>query len=129
MRKIISFLCCCIISGYCFSQSQSNKDSSEATPGTNKAKENTQNKIQPELSIYPNPAKNKITIQVKHFDPGMVSVKVLDTKGKLVREDNRLLTNGTEDIIMFLMLKAGIYFILVSEPGKIARKKLVMVKA
>lgn len=127
MRKIISFLFCCIISGYCFPQLQTNKDSSKTTPElTFKAKENPPNNLKPELSIYPNPAKNKITIQVKHFDPGMAIVKVLDIKGKLVREDNRLLTNGTEDIIMFLMLKAGIYFILVTEPGKVARKKLVM---
>ena len=56
----------------------------------------------------------------------MAIVKVLDIKGKLIREDNRLLINGTEEIVMFLMLKAGIYFILVSEPGKIARKKLVL---
>jgi Secretion system C-terminal sorting domain len=126
MQKIISFLCCCIFSGYSFSQSQTNIDSSKTKPDLiYKAKENNQT-IQPELTIYPNPAKNKITIQVKNFDPGMVSVKLLDTKGKLVREDHRLLTNGTEDIIMFLMLKAGIYFILVSEQGKLARKKLVV---
>jgi hypothetical protein len=56
----------------------------------------------------------------------MATVRILDIKGKLLREDNRLLTNGTEDIIMFLMLKAGIYFILVSEPGKLVRKKLVI---
>ncbi|MBC7888778.1 MAG: T9SS type A sorting domain-containing protein [Ferruginibacter sp.] len=127
MRKIISFLSCCLISGHCFTQSATYKDSSKITTVlTHKAKENTPNNLKPELTIYPNPAKNKITIQVKNFHPGMAAVKVLDVKGKLVREDNRLLTNGTEDIIMFLMLKAGIYFILVSEPGKEARKKLVV---
>lgn len=117
-------LLCCILSGYCFSQ---RPDSIQTAPAKDyTAKENSQNNIQPELTLYPNPAKNKVTLQVKHFNPGMVSVKVLDTKGKLVREDNRLLTNGTEDIVMFLMLKAGIYFILVHEQGKIARKKLVI---
>ncbi len=127
MRKIILFLFCCIISGHCFSQSTTNIGSNEATPGiTYKAKEIIPNGIKPDLSIYPNPAKNKITLQVKNFEPGMAIVKVLDIKGKLIREDNRLLINGTEEIVMFLMLKAGIYFILVSEPGKIARKKLVL---
>ncbi|MEP7143800.1 MAG: T9SS type A sorting domain-containing protein [Ferruginibacter sp.] len=127
MGKIVSFLSCCIFSGYCFAQPQVNPDSSKIIPvPANKAKDYIQKKVLPELTIYPNPVKNKITIQVKYFDPGMASVKVLDTKGKLVKEDIRLLTNGTEDIIMFLMLKPGIYFILVSEPGKVARKKMVM---
>jgi hypothetical protein len=115
-----------MISMYCFPQLTAIKDSNNVTfPRDNPAREKL-NDAQPEISLYPNPAKNKITIQARRFKPGMVSVKLLDTKGKLVREDSRLLTNGTEDIIMFLMLKAGIYFILVSEPGKVARKKLVI---
>ena len=56
----------------------------------------------------------------------MVSVKILDAKGKMMREDNRLLTNGSEDVVMFLSLKAGIYFILVSDTGKSARRKLLV---
>ena len=115
-----------MISMYCFPQLPAIKDSNNLTFPRDNPRTEKSNTVQPEISIYPNPAKNKITIEAKHFKPGMVSVKLLDTKGKLVREDSRLLTNGTEDIIMFLMLKAGIYFILVSEPGKIARKKLVV---
>jgi len=127
MRKIIFFLLCCFISGYCISQPLTTNDSIKTTPGLiYKAKENTPNNIKPELAIFPNPAKNKITLQVSNFEPGMAIVKVLDLKGALVREDNRLLTNGTEDIIMFLMLKAGIYFIQVNEKGKVTRKKLVV---
>ena len=65
-------------------------------------------------------------MQVKNFSPGMVSVKILDAKGKIMREDNRLLTNGSEDVVMFLSLKAGIYIILVSDQGKSARRKLLV---
>jgi hypothetical protein len=79
-----------------------------------------------QLSIYPNPAKNKVTLQVRGFAPGTVSVKILDYKGKLLRDDSRLLTNGVEDIVMFLMLQPGIYFIIVSEKGKVARRKLII---
>ena len=78
------------------------------------------------MNIFPNPAKNKITLQVKNFDPGIATVKVLNIKGELVRADNRLLTNGNEDIVMFLMIKPGVYFIQVSELGKITRKKIVI---
>jgi hypothetical protein len=78
------------------------------------------------LKVYPNPAKNKIAIAVKGFEPGMVIVKIIDTKGKIWREDNRLLTDGNEEIPMFLQLKPGIYFISVSENRKISRKKLII---
>ncbi|MBC7689502.1 MAG: T9SS type A sorting domain-containing protein [Aquabacterium sp.] len=124
MLKIILFTLSSAISVFCYAQPLVNNDSSKTATGLSlKAKPaNTTT----DLIVYPNPAKNKVTLQVKNFDPGMATVKVLDVKGKLVREDSRLLTNGTEEIIMFLMLKAGIYFIIITEPGKVVRKKLVM---
>ena len=78
------------------------------------------------LKVYPNPAKNKITLDVTGFDAGLVTVKISDTKGKIWREDNRLLTNGTEGIPMFLMLPPGIYFISLNEKAKIIKKKLIV---
>ena len=127
MRKLIFLVSSCIACSNCFTQSPAQSDSAKPSVGnTFKANENIQNSLKPELSIFPNPAKNKITVQVKNFNPGMVAVKVIDIKGKLIREDIRLLTQGTEDVVMFLMLKAGIYIIMVSEQGKVARKKLVI---
>jgi hypothetical protein len=128
MQKVILLLCACtLVFRYGHSQPVSGQDSSPVSKvkaATGKTAQSIT--LQPELAIYPNPARNKITVQVKQFSAGMVAVKVLDSKGKLVREEKRLLTNGTEDIVMFLMLKAGIYFIMVTEPGKVARKKLVI---
>lgn len=127
MRKIISCLLSLILSASGFSQTPTINDSTKSPTGLpSKPIVNNLTKSNPELILYPNPAKNKITLQVKNFDPGMALVKVIDLKGKTVKEDSRLLTNGTEDIIMFLMLKAGIYFIMITEPGKVVRKKLVM---
>ena len=124
MQKIIGVLSYCLLSVSCFSQARNNTDSSQVSKGAKGVEACAE--VSPELVIYPNPAKNKITLQVKHFEPGIATVKILDLKGKLVREDQRLITNGSEDIVMFLMLKAGVYFILVSEPGKTVRKKLVV---
>ena len=84
-----------------------------------------ENNFKPAFSIYPNPVKNKVILQVKNFNAGLVFVKMLDFKGKMIREDHRLLSNGSEDIIMFLMLHSGIYFIELSQPGKAIRKKIV----
>ena len=125
MKKIISFLLCCTVASYSFAQPSIDNDSNKLSPVTTVVPKNNSN-LSPSLSIYPNPAKNKITLQVKNFAPGMATVKVLNIKGQMVREDTRLLTNGNEDIVMFLMLKAGIYFLQVSESGKITRKKLII---
>jgi hypothetical protein len=125
MQKIILFLYCFMIGGFSYAQPLINNDSVLITTSSMlKAKEYTN--VSPALTVYPNPAKNKITLQVKNFDPGMVSVKVLNIKGELVRADNRLLTNGSEEVVMFLLLKAGVYFIQVSQPGKMTRKKIVV---
>ena len=78
------------------------------------------------LKVYPNPAKNKITLDITGFDAGLATVKITDTKGKIWREDNRLLTNGTEEIVMFLMLPSGVYFISINEKAKIIKKKLMV---
>ena len=123
MLKIISIICCFIISAYYHGQTRATIDSSKSSIiGHFTSTKNTK----PDLSIYPNPAKNKVTLQVKEFEPGMAAVKLMDIRGKIIKEDNRLLTNGSEDIIMFLMEKAGIYFIQVSQQGKVVRKKLVV---
>ena len=118
----------CFISLSCFSQPDSNKDSPIKPIAiqhlTRDSSLSTEEKTS--LKVYPNPAKNKISIAVTGFEPGMVVVKIIDTKGKVWREDNRLLTDGTEEIPMFLQLKPGIYFISVSEKRKISRKKIII---
>ncbi len=123
MLKIISAICCCIISVNGFTQIPTGIDSTKShNTGRYLSTKNTK----PDLNIYPNPAKNKVTLQVKQFDPGMIAVRLMDIRGKTIKEDIRLLTNGTEDIIMFLMLKAGIYFIEVRQAAKVVRKKLAI---
>jgi len=123
MLKIIANICCCILSANAYTQLPIN---TESTKTDNPHRFSITKNLKPDLNIYPNPAKNKVTLQVKQFDPGMAAVRLIDIKGKLVKEDNRLLTNGTEDIVMFLMMKTGIYFIQVSQAGKVVRKKLVI---
>ncbi len=121
-------LTCCLVSTVCFSQQISPSDSSSTTTGTQHA---TNRKITPavdaaSLILYPNPARNKVSIKVKGFEAGMVVVRVTDTKGKVWREDNRLLTSGEEEIQMFLQVKTGVYFISVTQKNKDARKRLIV---
>lgn len=113
---------------HCFSQSEENKDSILKTSLIQFAAKGVPAVVSNNttLKVYPNPAKNKVTLNVSGFEPGMVVVKIADTKGKVWRVDNRLLTNGTEEIAMFLLLQPGIYFISISEKNKVVKKKLIV---
>ena len=128
MKKTSLTLVICLLMGHCFGQTVNNNDSASSAQSAKRQQlhDSLQSASRANLSIYPNPAKNKVTLQVKGFNAGTVLVKILDPKGKLIREDKRLLTNGDEEIVMFLMLPPGIYFVIVSEKGKVARKKLLM---
>lgn len=128
MLKTYLMIITCFITMHCFSQSELDKDSILKTTNIKYAAKDTRSSdiVKPSLKVYPNPAKNKISLEVTGFEPGLAVVKIIDTKGKVWREDNRLLTNGTEEIGMFLMLQPGIYFISVSEKRKTIKKKLVI---
>lgn len=112
----------------CICQTFQNKDSIVKPTGIEYAAKNNHSTdgVVTSLKIYPNPAKSKISLSVAGFEPGMAQVKITDTKGKVWRQDNRLLTNGTEEMAMFLLLQPGIYFISVGEKNKIIKKKLVI---
>jgi hypothetical protein len=128
MFKLFLLLLMSCVAGHCFSQSPQNNDSILKTNDTLSVSKNTENVTvnNTTLKVYPNPAKNKITLDVAGFEPGMVVVKITDTKGKIWRADNRLLTNGTEEITMFLLLQPGIYFISISEKSRVVKKKLII---
>lgn len=129
MQQLIFSLVLFFLVGNCFSQEPITiTDSSLYLKQPVLLEKNNQQQLTSslQLSIFPNPAKNKVTLQVKGFEPGTAVVKILDTRGKMIREDSRLLTSGSEEIVMFLMLPPGIYFVIISEKGKVIRKKLVM---
>jgi hypothetical protein len=127
MLKAYLLISCCVLTACCLAQSPHvadsilNKDTVNIVPDKKVIAENERS-----VNIYPNPAKNKISLQVQGFDPGIIQVKITDTKGKLCRLDNRLLTNGREEIAMFLSLIPGIYFVSLNQQNKVIKKKLVI---
>ena len=108
MQKLIGALLCCFLTAQSFSQAiPASTDSASLPAASQKVPVESIPKSNPStLNIYPNPAKNKITVQVTGFDPGIATVKIMDINGKMVRQEGRLLTNGSEEIIMFLMLRS-----------------------
>jgi hypothetical protein len=124
MKKYFLAVIVLSISGYCFAQVGSNESSKNNLPSSNNKRELLFSG--PDIKLYPNPAKNKITLQVKGFVPGMVTVKIIDSIGKLLRQDSRLLITGAEEVPMFLALQQGFYNIEVDQKGKFVKKKLVI---
>ena len=76
--------------------------------------------------IFPNPAKNKVEIEIKGFEPGYVRLLLLNNEGKLKREEKRLVLTGNEAIIFMFSETAGIYYLLLKQGAKTVKSKLVI---
>ncbi len=79
------------------------------------------------LEMFPNPVRNKLIVRLKGFESGIADVKVIDFKGNIVRKENRLLVSADEELVMFIFLKAGAYFLLVNQNQKSIKKKFVVI--
>ena len=123
MKKSLLALSLLLITGNIFAQAGSN-ESQIISPAGATLKGKTV--FAPEMKLFPNPAKNKFTVEVKGFEPGMVIVKIIDLKGKLLRQDSRLLTTGNEEVPMFIALEPCTCYVLVEQKGRIAKKKLIV---
>ena len=127
MLKPVFFIIACLLSKADLAQSGSAADSSKQSTAQQIIPPKLAEIVaQPFFTIYPNPAKNKVSLQVSGFEPGIAQVKITDTRGKLWKQDNRLLIKGREEIAMFLLLAPGIYFISVIQKNKVAKKKMVI---
>lgn len=82
--------------------------------------------LQAGMKLYPNPAKNKIELQLQGFETGTVFISTIDIKGKIVNRCERMMIKGEENIIMFLSVDPGIYIVAVEQKNKSVRKKLVV---
>lgn len=83
-------------------------------------------KEKPTIRLYPNPAKNKVEIEIKGFDRGYVEVQLTDKNGNLVRNDKRFVFSGNEIIILMFSEKPGLYFLLLKQGKNNVRSKLII---
>jgi Secretion system C-terminal sorting domain len=83
-------------------------------------------KEKPSIRLYPNPAKNKVEIEIKGFDRGYVQVQLTDKNGNLVRNDKRFVFSGNEIIILMFSEKPGLYFLLLKQGKNNVRSKLII---
>lgn len=80
----------------------------------------------PFVRLFPNPAKNKVEIEIRGFEPGYVQIQLVDNNGKLVREDKRIVFGGNEIIVLMFSQTPGLYFLLLKQHEKKLKSKLVI---
>ncbi|MBK8611330.1 MAG: T9SS type A sorting domain-containing protein [Chitinophagaceae bacterium] len=94
-------------------------------------KQNTEEKVllkkDASMKLFPNPAKNKIEIEITGLDPGYVLVQLIDKSGNLFRNDKRLVYSGSEIITFMFSAEPGLYFIMLKQ-GKLNLKKSLIIQ-
>jgi len=80
----------------------------------------------PFIRLFPNPAKNKVEIEINGFEPGFIQVQIADQNGNPVKDDRRRVFVGNEIIVLMFSINPGIYFVAVKQDKKLARSKLVI---
>jgi Secretion system C-terminal sorting domain len=76
--------------------------------------------------LYPNPAKNRAELEVKGFEQGQIQVQIIDIIGKKLRDDQRFLFTGNENITLMFSLQPGIYFVILRQAKKLVKIKMVV---
>lgn len=78
------------------------------------------------VRLYPNPARNKVEIEIKGFAPGYIKLQLLNNTGKIIREEKRLALTGNE-LIMFMFSEVpGLYYLLLKQGRQTIKNKLIV---
>jgi len=80
----------------------------------------------PLIRLFPNPARNKVEIELKGFEPGFVQVQLIDNMGYKVRDDKRLVLSGNEIIVVMFSEKPGLYILALKQHEKNVKARLVI---
>jgi len=78
------------------------------------------------VRVFPNPAKNKVDIEVNGFEPGYVKLQLLSVSGKMLREEKRLVLTGTEIIIFMFSEVPGFYYLVLTQGAILRKNKLII---
>jgi len=68
--------------------------------------------------VYPNPANDFLTLKIENYDTGELIYKLFDSNGKLLKDKK---TEGNETIISMSGLLPSVYFLKVTDNGRVIR--------
>lgn len=78
------------------------------------------------VRLFPNPAKNKVEIEITGFETGYVQIQLIDKKGNLLRNDKRFVFSGNEVIVLMFSESPGLYFVLLKQGKNNLKTKLII---
>jgi len=83
--------------------------------------------INPEFSVYPNPASSTLNIELKNFSKGDVMIKIVGMDGNVVRNWVENLENDETFISLPVeMLAKGIYLLSIQQSNQLVYKKITI---
>lgn len=80
----------------------------------------------PLTKIFPNPARNKIEIEIRGFEPGYIKIQLHTADGKLLREEQRMVLTGNETILFMFFENPGSYYITARQGKWLTKNKLII---
>ena len=79
------------------------------------------------LTVYPNPAKDRVRIKLENDSMGEISISLSDVTGrKLLDEPHQKLDHVLESTMNLSSIAAGMYILTVQDGGGIRSKKIIV---
>jgi hypothetical protein len=79
------------------------------------------------ISLYPQPAKDLLTISLNYFYEPTVEIKITDVAGKMIRNENLAVKNGKTGFNTS-EFPDGVYLLQIISKNQIAQKRLIITK-
>jgi len=78
------------------------------------------------VTILPGASQNRAELSVKGFKEGAVQVSILSADEKVLKQEQRFLITGEEQLSTMYLLPKGIYFLLVAQNDIKVKQKLLV---
>ena len=79
-----------------------------------------------QLNVRPNPSNGDLTILLKGISPGLVAIAFMDSQGKVVWQNQRVIEDRSQSLKLETGLRPGVYFLKVSNGGKMLHQKIMI---
>jgi len=120
MKKIM--LLACLLAGK-FALSQSTP---KADPGISYSIQKTAVTPKPAVTILPGSSQNRTELMLKGFKEGSVVLSILNQEEKLMKQEERFLISGEEQLSTMYLLPKGVYYLLVAQNDVKVKQKLLV---
>jgi len=121
VMKRIMLLACLLAGKFALSQS-----TPKADPGTSYAVQKAAVTPKPAVTILPGSSQNRAELMLKGFKEGSVVLSILNQEEKLMKQEERFLISGEEQLSTMYLLPKGVYYLLVAQNDVKVKQKLLV---